>query len=68
MINRIAGWAQDRQQDRSQRARQPRPFVTASDVKQVVDSAEELIVKYPAAVLAVSFFAGVAIAWWIKRR
>ena len=29
---------------------------------------EELVSKNPAAALAVAFAAGVAIAWWLKRR
>ena len=47
---------------------QPPSLVTTADLKQVLSSAEEMIVKYPAAALAAAFFAGVAIAWWIKRK
>ena len=45
-----------------------RPFITASDVKQVTDPVESLIRKYPGAALASAFFVGVLVAWLIKRK
>lgn len=38
------------------------------DWRQVVEPVENLVTKYPAAALAAAFAAGVALAWWIKRR
>jgi len=68
MINRIAGLAPSEQRAAAGKPDPAARLVTASDVKQIVESAEQLISKYPAAVLAASFFAGVALAWWIKRK
>jgi hypothetical protein len=45
-----------------------RPFITASDVKQITDPVENLILKYPGAALASAFFVGVLVAWLIKRK
>ena len=68
MINRISGLAQKRRPAPPRRPAAPAPLITASDVAKLVRSAEECISKYPAAALAASFFAGVAVAWWIKRK
>jgi hypothetical protein len=45
-----------------------RPFITASDIKQITDPVENLILKYPGAALASAFFVGVLVAWLIKRK
>jgi hypothetical protein len=43
---------------------------TGSDLslKAWVQPVEEFVTKHPGASLAVAFAAGVAIAWWLKRR
>jgi len=45
-----------------------RPWLRFSDVGELSQPVEELILKYPAAALASAFLVGVAIAWWIKRK
>ena len=68
MINRIAGLENNRKQQPERKPGRQRPLVTASDLKQIAVSAEQFITQYPAAAVAASFFAGVALAWWIKRK
>lgn len=41
---------------------------SGSEPQSLLDPVEELIAKHPAAALAVAFAAGVALAWWIKRK
>lgn len=45
-----------------------RPSLSLSDVKQLTDPVESLILKYPAAALASAFTVGVLVAWLIKRK
>jgi hypothetical protein len=45
-----------------------RPLVRASDVRELVEPVEQLILKYPAVALASAFMVGVVVAWWIKRK
>jgi hypothetical protein len=45
-----------------------RPTIRASDVRELVEPLEKLILQYPAAALASAFIVGVTLAWWIKRR
>jgi len=45
-----------------------RPLVNQRDFERLVEPLQELILKYPGAALASAFLAGVALAWWIKRR
>ena len=52
----------------SSNAGHQRPFVSASDIKQITDPVENLILKYPGAALASAFFVGVLVAWLIKRK
>lgn len=40
----------------------------SQDLQAALEPIEEVISKYPAAALAVAFAAGVALAWWIKRK
>jgi len=47
---------------------QHRPFIRSSDVRELAQPVQNLILKYPGAALASAFLVGVAIAWWIKRR
>lgn len=41
---------------------------TLADLRRLTQPVERLVSKYPAAALAAAFAAGVALAWWIKRR
>ena len=43
------------------------PF-EAGDLIQLIEPAEKLILKYPAATIASAFLVGVALACWIKRK
>jgi hypothetical protein len=45
-----------------------RPLMRASDVRELAEPMEHLILKYPAAALASAFLIGVVVAWWIKRK
>lgn len=45
-----------------------RPLMQGSDVRELVEPVEQLILKYPAAALASAFLVGVVVAWWIKRK
>ena len=45
-----------------------RPLMTAKDVQGLVEPVKHWIIQYPTAALASAFLAGVALAWWIKRR
>lgn len=45
-----------------------RPLMTARDVQGLVEPLKQLIIHYPTAALASAFLAGVALAWWIKRK
>jgi hypothetical protein len=45
-----------------------RPLVRASEVRELVEPVENLILKYPAVALASAFMVGVVVAWWIKRK
>jgi hypothetical protein len=45
-----------------------RPLMRASDVRELVEPVEQLILKFPAAALASAFMVGVVVAWWIKRK
>ena len=46
----------------------PRPLITSGDAHDLVEPVKQLIIQYPTAALASAFLAGVALAWWIKRR
>ena len=37
-------------------------------LKAVAEPIEEFVIKHPGTSLAVAFAAGVALAWWLKRR
>jgi hypothetical protein len=39
-----------------------------SDLKQLIEPVEKLILQYPAVALASAFLVGVALACWIKRK
>ncbi len=45
-----------------------RPLMRTSDVRELAEPIENLILKYPAAALASAFMVGVVVAWWIKRK
>ena len=42
--------------------------IGSDQLKSWVEPVEQLVAKHPGASLAVAFAAGVAIAWWLKRR
>ena len=52
----------------SQKATTHRPLIAAGDIQGLVEPIKQLIIQYPTAALASAFLAGVALAWWIKRR
>lgn len=66
MKNRIADYLPTawfrRQGEATERFSENRSFQTWTE------PVEDLVSKNPAAALAVAFAAGVAIAWWLKRR
>jgi hypothetical protein len=41
---------------------------SSQDLQAALEPVEQVVTKYPAAALAVAFAAGVALAWWIKRK
>lgn len=45
-----------------------RPLMTGRDVQGLAEPLKQLIIQYPTAALASAFLAGVALAWWIKRK
>jgi hypothetical protein len=45
-----------------------KPLMEMSDLTQLIEPAEKLILQYPAVALASAFLVGVALACWIKRR
>jgi hypothetical protein len=49
-------------------AQAKRPWIRSDDVRELVEPAKNLIIKYPSAALASAFLVGVVVAWWIKRR
>ena len=45
-----------------------RPFIRASDIRDLAGPVERWIVNNPAAALATAFLTGVVVAWLIKRK
>jgi hypothetical protein len=43
-------------------------FAKTSDVTQLIEPVEQLVLQYPAVALASAFLVGVALACWIKRK
>jgi len=65
VINRIAGVSSGRRETGS---KEKAWSVTGKDVKQLLEPIETYVSQNPAAMVAAAFAAGVAIAWWIKRK
>jgi len=52
----------------ARRAEPKKSLLATSDVTQVIEPVERLILQYPAVALASAFLVGVALACWIKRK
>jgi hypothetical protein len=61
--NRPAGYS-----TAARRAEPTKALLSASDVTQLIEPVEKLILQYPAVALASAFLVGVALACWIKRK
>ena len=44
------------------------PLAQTSDLMELIEPVEKLILQYPAVALASAFLVGVALACWIKRK
>lgn len=67
MKNRIADFLPAAWRPRGS-SRSPEENLGVKDVAQLLEPVENLVARYPAAALATAFIAGVALAWWIKRK
>ncbi len=45
-----------------------KPLMEMSNLTQLIEPAEKLVLQYPAVALASAFLVGVALACWIKRK
>ena len=63
-----AGYSPAARPGQSQRQTVQKPIAKASDLTQLIEPVENLILQYPAVALASAFLVGVALACWIKRR
>jgi hypothetical protein len=66
MINRVADHPPSQTTPTSKAP--VRPLIRSSDISELAQPLEKLIVKYPGAALASAFLIGVVVAWWIKRK
>jgi hypothetical protein len=67
MKNRIADFLPASWRQRSG-SRSPGEPQGGKDLLAMLEPVEKLVADYPAAALAAAFVAGVALAWWIKRK
>ena len=67
MKNRIAEYLPSSWFKGEPGARQSGP-INLQSLKAVAQPIEEFVIKHPGTSLAFAFAAGVALAWWLKRR
>ena len=68
MKNRIADLLPKAWRGGAGNSRSPEEPMAGKDVQRLLEPVEKLVASYPAAALAAAFAAGVALAWWIKRK
>ena len=69
-MNRVAeSFATDRSANlRPKPASASQSWVTAKDLREMIDPIEKTIMRYPGVALASAFIVGVTIGWLIKRK